>query len=220
MDLVGDLAGNNRKRANTSAFKGLGDKSIRVRDFVGQQGTQDYFKFQLNRRSSINIALTGLDADANVALLNRKGAVIQASEQSGKKNERIQATVNADTYYVRVYKNSGNTAYNLTLSAPSNPGDMITSARKERSPSFTSKNVVSDNDTSDFYQFKVDKSGVFSANLTGLTGDADVRLIDDQNGNGKIDKGEIIAWQWERQKKSESIRKFLKSGAPRLIAFI
>lgn len=30
-------------------------------------------------------------------------------------------------------------------------------------------------DTNDFYRFTVDQSGIFTANLTGLTGDADIR---------------------------------------------
>jgi hypothetical protein len=53
---------------------------------------------------------------------------------------------------------------------------------------------------------------VFTANLTGLTGDADVKLIQDRNNNGQIDQGEVLSWQWERGTRNESIRRFLSPG--------
>ncbi len=63
----------------------------------------------------------------------------------------------------------------------------------------------------DLYQFTVTQSGIFTASLTKLTADADVRLIQD-NGNQQIDAGEIKAWQWERGTKDETIRSFLSAG--------
>lgn len=79
---------------------------------------------------------------------------------------------------------------------------------------FTQSGQVNQNDCSDVYQFNVSQSGVFTADLTNLSGDADVRLIHDINNNGKIDQfdGEILAWQWERGTKDESIRSFIESG--------
>lgn len=88
---------------------------------------------------------------------------------------------------------------------------------------------ISDSVTSaepnDFYTFTTDQAGIFTANLSGLTGDADVRLIQDKNGNGTIDPaqlydsttgqlnpGEVLAWQWERGTGSETIRQFLTAG--------
>lgn len=71
---------------------------------------------------------------------------------------------------------------------------------------------VDGGDRSDFYRFTATESGVFTASLDGLSGDADVRLIRDENGNGEIDTGEILAWQWERGADSESIRRFLDAG--------
>ncbi|MTJ48440.1 pre-peptidase C-terminal domain-containing protein [Dolichospermum sp. UHCC 0259] len=84
---------------------------------------------------------------------------------------------------------------------------------------------VSNLDLNDFYRFTVSQSGIFTANLTGLTGDADVRLIQDKNNNGVIDTaqlynsttgiidtGEILAWQWERGTGNEALRSFLNPG--------
>lgn len=67
-------------------------------------------------------------------------------------------------------------------------------------------------DAKDFYRFTADQSGIFTANLTGLTGDADIRLIQDININGAINQGEVLAWQWERGTGNESIRSFLSAG--------
>ena len=63
------------------------------------------------------------------------------------------------------------------------------------------------------YAFNVNQTGVFTANLTGLTGDMDVQLIQDSNGNGQVDAGEsILAWQWERGTTRESLRRFINPG--------
>ncbi len=79
-------------------------------------------------------------------------------------------------------------------------------------PAFSLSDSVNVANPSDFYRFSIAQSGVFTANLTGLTGDADVRLIQDTNGNGAIDTGEVLAWQWERGTTSESIRRFINAG--------
>ncbi|MBE9014032.1 pre-peptidase C-terminal domain-containing protein, partial [Pseudanabaenaceae cyanobacterium LEGE 13415] len=81
-----------------------------------------------------------------------------------------------------------------------------------QAPVFTRQDRVDAGNTSDFYRFTIGQSGVFTAGLTGLTGDADVRLIQDRNGNGSIENGEILAWQWERGVANESIRRFLAPG--------
>ena len=63
------------------------------------------------------------------------------------------------------------------------------------------------------YSFAVKESGVFTANLTGLTQDSDVRLIQDANGNGRVDAGEsVLSLEWERGTVRESLRKFIQAG--------
>lgn len=79
---------------------------------------------------------------------------------------------------------------------------------------FSDFGQVNSTKVSDVYRFSVNESGVFTADLTGLTGDADVRLIHDITNNGQIDRfqEEIIAWKWERGTENESIRSFIESG--------
>ncbi|MBD3885128.1 pre-peptidase C-terminal domain-containing protein [Phormidium tenue FACHB-886] len=90
------------------------------------------------------------------------------------------------------------------------PGNTLRNA-EVKSSTFSRTQQVNQDDL-DYYRFNVNQSGVFTANLTGLSGDADVRLIQDKNNNGSIDQGEVLAWQWEWGNSNESIRKFLNAG--------
>jgi FG-GAP-like repeat/Bacterial pre-peptidase C-terminal domain len=96
--------------------------------------------------------------------------------------------------------------------APNEPGNTLATAEVQMAVNFSRSQQVSLSDRDDFYRFTVNQAGIFTANLTGLSGDADVRLIQDQNNNGQIDPGEVLAWQWERGTVSEAIRKALNPG--------
>ena len=98
-----------------------------------------------------------------------------------------------------------------SLSVPGKLG-ALTAAIAEISATFSSTAQVSVSRLSNFHRFTIAQSGVFNASLTGLTGDADVRLVQDVNQNGEVDPGEVLAWQWERGTIGESIRRFLTTG--------
>ncbi len=91
----------------------------------------------------------------------------------------------------------------------------LSAAQFQASPTFQLQGGLRNSDAAnadDLFKFTLARSGVFTANLTELTGDADVQLIQDKNANGIADPGEILAWQWERGAASESIRSFLGAG--------
>ncbi len=92
-------------------------------------------------------------------------------------------------------------------------GNTIKTAEVRSSAVFTRTDSVNSIDRDDFYRFTVNQTGVFTATLSGMTADADVRLIQDTNNNGIVDQGEVLAWQWERGSTAESIRKFLSAGS-------
>lgn len=103
------------------------------------------------------------------------------------------------------------------------PGKSLSLAELQTSPVFTYSSQVSAIAPNDFFRFDITTPGVFTANLSALTGDADVRLIQDRDQDGvidtaqlydgsAIDKGEILAWQWERGTTAESICRFLSPG--------
>jgi hypothetical protein len=92
-------------------------------------------------------------------------------------------------------------------------GNTLATATYEPSGIFSrSQSIGGLNDRSDVYLFGLGASGVYSASLSGLSADADVRIIQDRNGNGQIDTGEILAWNWERGTKAESLEVFLNAG--------
>ncbi len=106
-----------------------------------------------------------------------------------------------------------------TASAPDlskSPTDVVPLILKD-SPKFFDRSSLAPKNTptgaEKTYSFAVKESGIFTANLTGLTQDSDVRLIQDANGNGQVDAGEwVLSLEWERGTMRESLRKFIQAG--------
>ncbi|NJR40342.1 MAG: hypothetical protein HC781_17840 [Leptolyngbyaceae cyanobacterium CSU_1_4] len=195
----------------------------------GRSDRQDFYQIDLATDGAIDLSLRGLRRDADLMLLNENGDELARSATNGRSNESIQQALKAGTYFVQVSPFSSRVQYTLAMAAdsggaiapspvPSNlpnpPGGNSTSNSSgiQSSPIFSQSGQVSSASSSKFYRFNVNQSGVFTANLTGLTGDADVRLVQDINSNGAIDQGEVLAWQWERGTGNESIRKFVGAG--------
>lgn len=103
---------------NLKAAKKLGSQEGN-RSYIGKVGKNEserLYKLRINRSSSIGLSMTGLKADANLELLNRKGKVLDRSNQKGQLNESISKTVRKGVYYVRVARRRGSTSYRLSLS--------------------------------------------------------------------------------------------------------
>jgi hypothetical protein len=78
----------------------------------------DYYSLSLSDRSSFNLSLNGLSANADVDLLNSSGEVLQTSAQLGINGESIFTRLEAGTYDIKVYSDAeAVTNYNLNLSA-------------------------------------------------------------------------------------------------------
>jgi hypothetical protein len=88
----------------------------------------------------------------------------------------------------------------------------LNGAVAQASSIFFHRQSLGNGDLSDAYRFTVGTSGIFTAQLTGLTADADMELISDRNRNGQVDTGEVLAFPWERGTKRESMRRFLAAG--------
>jgi hypothetical protein len=111
-----DYAGNRLGRAKeldlTSTIQTFGD-------YVSPLDTRDFYTFTLSGRSSFDLTLNGMSANANVVLLNSSHAVLQRSNNLGRTAEAINTTLDAGTYYIAVYpgNTSASTYYNLSVSA-------------------------------------------------------------------------------------------------------
>ncbi|MBF2046916.1 MAG: pre-peptidase C-terminal domain-containing protein [Elainella sp. C42_A2020_010] len=101
-----------------SAFRlRIGDKPRNFSNQIGGSDKRDLFRIVLERRSSLNLALTRLKANANLALLDSRGKkVIAQSRRAGRQSESIVASLTAGTYYIQVTPSSGRikTRYRLT----------------------------------------------------------------------------------------------------------
>ena len=76
----------------------------------------------------------------------------------------------------------------------------------------TFTDTVSSFEANDLYRFSLKGRSSFNLTLDGLSEDADVKLIQDKNANGKFDKGETIAYSNNGGKLTESIRTDLDKG--------
>jgi hypothetical protein len=84
-------------------------------DSVSPSDVNDYYRFVLPYRSSLNLSLSGLTANANVQLLNGSGGLIQESANQGALAESLNTTLEAGVYYVRVFPATAGITTNYSL---------------------------------------------------------------------------------------------------------
>ncbi|MBD2291820.1 S8 family serine peptidase [Microcystis wesenbergii FACHB-1317] len=198
-----DLAGNTLATARDIT---IGATPTTYSDFVGTTDTNDYYRFSLGTSSNFSLNLTGLSADADVSLLDSNGSVITSSTNGSTSNDSITRQLNAGTYFVRVYPYSGSTNYNLSLAAAPDAGNTLATARDitiGATPTSYS-DFVGTTDTNDYYRFSLGTTSDFSLNLTGLSADADVSLLDSN--------GSVITSSTNGSTSSESITRQLSAG--------
>jgi uncharacterized protein YkwD len=82
---------------------------------LGEANSDRYYKLRFNQRSSVNLSLSGLQADANLSLLDRNGKTLSKSARSGQVDEKVAYAAEPGTYYVRVFRQQGATHYRLNL---------------------------------------------------------------------------------------------------------
>jgi hypothetical protein len=153
-------------------------------DYVGTIDTNDYYRFSLTQTSDFNLTLDGLSSDADVVLLNGEGQTLQGSYGSFAGAESIVRRLNAGDYYIRVYPYSGDTNYNLALTAiavasQDGAGNSLGAARSigTLSGSRSFQDAIGGNDPNDYYRFDLAQISNFSLSLNGLSADADVELL-------------------------------------------
>jgi subtilase family serine protease len=109
-----DLAGNTVATAlNLGTLSRTGSYS----DWVGTNDTADVFRFNLTATQTVTLGLTGLAADAQIQLLDSAGTVVRSSLNPGTAVESLTTTLNAGTYFIRVFQGAGDTAYTVNLTA-------------------------------------------------------------------------------------------------------
>jgi hypothetical protein len=113
--MVADFAGNTPAQARQV---NLSSNPVTFRDRVGSYDNGDYYRFTLRTRSSFNLSLSGLNANADVALTKKgQNRAATRSARSGNQSEAITQVLDVGVYHIRVYPRNGDVSYQLTLSA-------------------------------------------------------------------------------------------------------
>ena len=174
------------------------------RELVGNTDIKDTYSFRLENDNNINIALTNMTANADVRLFrdfNGNGirdtndSQISASTRFGNQpdSDSINVSsalskVDAGSYLIEVDRvGTVNTQYDFRVStnAISKPSNLVTAETEvgTLTASRTFNEAIVNSDTSDTYHFAVNSSRNFRFDLSGLSGDMDIRLINDRNND-------------------------------------
>ena len=95
-----------------------GERLLRSDSLDGGYDATDYYRFTLSETQAVTLVLRGLDARAGLYLEDGDGTVLQSSTRGGTRREKIEATLAAGTYYVRVAaEQTGDNAYTLRAGA-------------------------------------------------------------------------------------------------------
>ena len=193
---------------------------------VKKQFENDIFQFNITGTRNINLSLNNISVgdDANLYLyrdsngngiLDNGDILVKSSKRAGDVDETINVGGQSKgTYFARVeYFNGGSNNmidYDLDLSAqyigPSNVigvdvnlGDLNVDVIKHGS--LDSSNTV------DTYQFNLNPNFSEGVNiiLSGLSANADIRLIQDSNNDGIVQDNEVIKSSTHKGSSNESI---------------
>jgi len=90
-------------------------------------GDNDYYKFVLTTGGSISCSLTNLPADFDLRIVNTVGTTVGLSQKSNLTNEMVTVSLNAGTYYARIYgwgtANHATLCYSLKIQSGSSATD-------------------------------------------------------------------------------------------------
>jgi hypothetical protein len=184
-----DSAGNTLTTARQIS---VGSTATNFSDWVGTTDTNDYYRFSVTQNTNLNLTLSGLSGDADLTLLDSNGNTITSSNNFGTANDSINRQLQQGNYFIRVFPMFGvNTNYNLAVAAtpvtPSLPDLALNSLSTARQISVGStatnfSDWVGTTDTNDYYRFSVTQNTNLNLTLSGLSGNADLSLLD-SNGN-------------------------------------
>ncbi len=191
----------------------------------------DVFQFRIGSTKNINLTVTDISVgDPELLLFRDNGnGIFDANDQSvdlstrsSNRDESINNQENTGTYFAQVIRgaaSSGTISYDFAVSAttPNSTSDLSNLLPKEVELGNLSADVnqfgsVGDFDTADVYQFSLGSFEGVNITLSGLTSDADIRLIQDFNNNRIVDANEVVASSTRGGTTSDVISNITSSG--------
>ena len=212
-----DTVGNTQ--AGAAVIGELADKVIvELPGWVGFGDPADYYQLTLTNNGTLNLNLTGLSSDANLTLLDNKGKVLKTSANRKFDSEAISTALLAGDYFVKVAPaDGGKGTINNTHYTLSNMVDYYPEDKLDNVPSGASyiggladkvtvelQGWVGFGDPADYYQLTLAGAGALNLNLTGLSGDANLTLLDN--------KGKVLKTSANRKNADEAISTTLAAG--------
>lgn len=191
---------------------------VSASDFVGSYDAVDYYAFTVGGfgSSNFNLSLTGMaaGADLDVSLYSSTGAYIAGSSRGSNLDESINLeSLAVGQYYLRVTPFSGGSGYTLRLSNTDPSNLLPTETNVGTLSSYaTYSDSIGSNDTADVYRFSLSSIREVTFALTGLSQDADLRLIQDANSNGVVDAGDVLVSSTRGSSLNETFSKVLLTG--------
>ena len=193
---------------------------------IKKQFENDIFKFDITGTSNINLSLNNIsvgdDADLYLYRDSNRNGILDNGDilvQSSKRRGDVDETINVGKqskgiYFARVaYFNGGSdniVDYDLDLSAqdigPSNVIGVDVNLGNLKGD-VTKHGSLDSSNTVDTYQFNLNPNFSEGVNiiLSGLSANADIRLIQDSNNDGVVQANEVIKFSTHKGNSNESI---------------
>ena len=155
---------------------------------VGEADASDVWSFDVEAWTRVQITMTGLSSDIDIALIDPDGNYLAESLAGGSSDEFMEAVVGPGEYFIEVYVFEGNSFYDLVVETfPADPpppdiaGDTLETAFDLGA--LDGRLEVSDfvglADDGDMFRFRVPTDASVAVRLSGLESDVDVELLDD-----------------------------------------
>ncbi len=147
----------------------------------------DYYSFTLGATTDVRVNLSGLSGDADLVLEDSFGRLITSSSQSGNFFENLTASgLVAGTYSIRVFTGTAtaNANYLLAVSQAATTDDLISNATVLATltsgtlPTARTSSSAGGSDIQDYYRFQLNTAGNLRLNLSNMTTDLDVEILD------------------------------------------
>ncbi len=154
----------------------------------GVNDKHDYYTLSTAGISNLRVNLSGMNANAEVQLLDGNGVILTSGVQSGTSIENIsRSNLLPGNYFIRVFIAAGQplAQYTLTVSAVSDSDDLISNAFNLGTPNVSAPATVRRGgvsvggtaDLQDFYRFDLGATSSVRINLTGLSADLEFNLM-------------------------------------------
>jgi hypothetical protein len=206
---INPVQGANNSLSDTAVSQSGTLSTFRPNDVYSFSVSSDGFSG--DGKGNINLSLHDISAgdDADLYLyrdsngngaLDSSDALVSSSIRGGNANDSVNVRVEAGSYFAKVSRydlgSSGDVSYQIDLSAarPSNLLSAETDAghfsRFRNSANYTG--AIGGTNTADIYAFSQGPNRSTTLSLTGLSSDADIRVIRDANNNKIFDAGDTI----------------------------